>query len=196
MIRRPPRSTLFPYTTLFRSRPADLLHAVVELVAVPLDIVRIAVPVRARHVAAGAADAHALRVEPVDRALDFSQARYLPGHLVHRDVGGNVAAAPGGVVDPAVAQDEGMVVGAVAQEIHVCVAELLQFVALRVMLGDVELIGDAEAEALAIEIQAGRGIGDVQAEMTQAPDLERLRQHHAADVETSALFPCHDGYSL
>src|SRR2546426_8502064 len=24
MIRRPPRSTLFPYTTLFRSRPADL----------------------------------------------------------------------------------------------------------------------------------------------------------------------------
>src|SRR2546430_13647659 len=27
MIRRPPRSTLFPYTTLFRSRPAaDLLH--------------------------------------------------------------------------------------------------------------------------------------------------------------------------
>src|SRR5438552_15209805 len=27
MIRRPPRSTLFPYTTLFRSRPAaDLVH--------------------------------------------------------------------------------------------------------------------------------------------------------------------------
>src|SRR2546426_12496192 len=25
MIRRPPRSTLFPYTTLFRSRPAELL---------------------------------------------------------------------------------------------------------------------------------------------------------------------------
>src|SRR5690348_17373456 len=30
MLRRPPRSTLFPYTTLFRSRPSsreDLLHA-------------------------------------------------------------------------------------------------------------------------------------------------------------------------
>src|SRR5258708_30834239 len=27
MIRRPPRSTLFPYTTLFRSRPTDLLSA-------------------------------------------------------------------------------------------------------------------------------------------------------------------------
>src|SRR5260221_3720845 len=26
MIRRPPRSTLFPYTTLFRSRPARKLH--------------------------------------------------------------------------------------------------------------------------------------------------------------------------
>src|SRR5215204_7052892 len=26
MIRRPPRSTLFPYTTLFRSGPADPLH--------------------------------------------------------------------------------------------------------------------------------------------------------------------------
>src|SRR3712207_6850215 len=29
MIRRPPRSTLFPYTTLFRSRGADLLEAAV-----------------------------------------------------------------------------------------------------------------------------------------------------------------------
>src|SRR3712207_7228762 len=28
MIRRPPRSTLFPYTTLFRSRPVRLHHAV------------------------------------------------------------------------------------------------------------------------------------------------------------------------
>src|SRR5260221_14017493 len=26
MIRRPPRSTLFPYTTLFRSHPKDLRH--------------------------------------------------------------------------------------------------------------------------------------------------------------------------
>src|SRR5258708_29669634 len=28
MIRRPPRSTLFPYTTLFRSRHGNVLHAV------------------------------------------------------------------------------------------------------------------------------------------------------------------------
>src|SRR3712207_7704014 len=32
MIRRPPRSTLFPYTTLFRSRDGDEPYAVLELV--------------------------------------------------------------------------------------------------------------------------------------------------------------------
>src|SRR2546422_4153821 len=31
MIRRPPRSTLFPYTTLFRSRAADLARQAAEL---------------------------------------------------------------------------------------------------------------------------------------------------------------------
>src|SRR5687767_15279045 len=36
MIRRPPRSTLFPYTTLFRSRPvASQLRAVSKVVVVP-----------------------------------------------------------------------------------------------------------------------------------------------------------------
>src|SRR2546430_11248489 len=44
MIRRPPRSTLFPYTTLFRSRPAFILldepFAGVDPIAV-LDIQRI-----------------------------------------------------------------------------------------------------------------------------------------------------------
>src|SRR2546430_13649647 len=30
MIRRPPRSTLFPYTTLFRSRPEDCIGAPIE----------------------------------------------------------------------------------------------------------------------------------------------------------------------
>src|SRR5256885_10069714 len=40
MIRRPPRSTLFPYTTLFRSRDAWLEHPVVHdgLVRVPGEI--------------------------------------------------------------------------------------------------------------------------------------------------------------
>src|SRR6266536_5719442 len=35
MIRRPPRSTLFPYTTLFRSRPANALNAVPPPNALP-----------------------------------------------------------------------------------------------------------------------------------------------------------------
>src|SRR3712207_8917173 len=30
MIRRPPRSTLFPYTTLFRSEVGDALHALTQ----------------------------------------------------------------------------------------------------------------------------------------------------------------------
>src|SRR2546422_4029789 len=33
MIRRPPRSTLFPYTTLFRSRTRDLLQRAGRIVA-------------------------------------------------------------------------------------------------------------------------------------------------------------------
>src|SRR3989475_6030712 len=45
MIRRPPRSTLFPYTTLFRSA-ADLCHLVVGAAAVA-DVWRAAAPVRA-----------------------------------------------------------------------------------------------------------------------------------------------------
>src|SRR3712207_7434258 len=35
MIRRPPRSTLFPYTTLFRSRPVRLRLRVVRRLRVP-----------------------------------------------------------------------------------------------------------------------------------------------------------------
>src|SRR3712207_8516019 len=37
MIRRPPRSTLFPYTTLFRSRLLELLHRVLRQRAGPVD---------------------------------------------------------------------------------------------------------------------------------------------------------------
>src|SRR3712207_7408027 len=36
MIRRPPRSTLFPYTTLFRSRPAGLGRGEVQGVVPPV----------------------------------------------------------------------------------------------------------------------------------------------------------------
>src|SRR2546430_8885559 len=33
MIRRPPRSTLFPYTTLFRSQTSEKLHCGIDLLA-------------------------------------------------------------------------------------------------------------------------------------------------------------------
>src|SRR3712207_8957353 len=39
MIRRPPRSTLFPYTTLFRSRDGDQVLGLVVLVAVTQEAV-------------------------------------------------------------------------------------------------------------------------------------------------------------
>src|SRR3712207_7837398 len=40
MIRRPPRSTLFPYTTLFRSRLVPLAHLDASRQQVPLDLGR------------------------------------------------------------------------------------------------------------------------------------------------------------
>src|SRR2546430_5975456 len=49
MIRRPPRSTLFPYTTLFRSRPRSL--------------------VRRSSVSASSIDATSARVRPVTTAM-------------------------------------------------------------------------------------------------------------------------------
>src|SRR2546428_7530435 len=39
MIRRPPRSTLFPYTTLFRSAPADSFVAVIATAGQPPDTI-------------------------------------------------------------------------------------------------------------------------------------------------------------
>src|SRR5258708_29275301 len=38
MIRRPPRSTLFPYTTLFRSAPAGMLQDLGQIEAVQPDL--------------------------------------------------------------------------------------------------------------------------------------------------------------
>ena len=134
-------------------------------------------PVRTGHVAAGAADAHVLRVEPVDGVRDLGEARHLPGHLVDGDIGRDVAAAAGGVVDGAVAQDHRMVVGAVAQEIHVGVARASS--ARRASDGARRCRADRRCESRAgprsRNREARRGIGHVQAEMAQPADLERLR---------------------
>src|SRR3712207_9225373 len=58
MIRRPPRSTLFPYTTLFRSHQLDLVVAVVEEVPVGVGSEPVvAVPVEDDRVVVGDAPA-------------------------------------------------------------------------------------------------------------------------------------------
>src|SRR5258705_8048632 len=41
MIRRPPRSTLFPYTTLFRSPPGVNIRILAAINAMPLDVQRV-----------------------------------------------------------------------------------------------------------------------------------------------------------
>src|SRR3712207_7391615 len=71
MIRRPPRSTLFPYTTLFRSDLGGVVDAAVEVRTAP--VARVVPPGRAgelagrRHQPADDAPGH--RVQPADRAL-------------------------------------------------------------------------------------------------------------------------------
>src|SRR3712207_8350115 len=62
MIRRPPRSTLFPYTTLFRSADRDVLAdvALVQLVGVPPALV-----------VGGDAEAEAVRVDLLAHQAPF-----------------------------------------------------------------------------------------------------------------------------
>src|SRR5260370_36664637 len=77
MIRRPPRSTLFPYTTLFRSRGRQLLHDVLvadrkRVFAVERDVPREAL-----------VGDDAERVE-VAAAVERLRARLLRAHVVRR----------------------------------------------------------------------------------------------------------------
>src|SRR3712207_8810614 len=66
MIRRPPRSTLFPYTTLFRSHPGADEHTGQLQQAVREDVREEGVPrARADHHAAGQADAEQVGGEQV-----------------------------------------------------------------------------------------------------------------------------------
>src|SRR3712207_6937502 len=51
MIRRPPRSTLFPYTTLFRSLPQQRERPVVVRAGEGLDLVQVGGQVAGQHVA-------------------------------------------------------------------------------------------------------------------------------------------------
>src|SRR3989304_4502485 len=66
--------------------PAHLLDAVVELVRVAVGVIDVGVPVGARHVAAGALQAHALLRQPLRGRPHLGQAADLPGDLVNRDL--------------------------------------------------------------------------------------------------------------
>src|SRR3712207_7244594 len=69
MIRRPPRSTLFPYTTLFRSHPATRLEARV-LVSEDIDVVKILFPGDQRAVAHVVAIVRLEVAEPIRQVVD------------------------------------------------------------------------------------------------------------------------------
>src|SRR3989442_7427475 len=71
MIRRPPRSTLFPYTTLFRSRGAPGLAGVRALHAQQVRAERLGQ--RSRH-AEGAGAVRALGLGPVERDAEAGAA--------------------------------------------------------------------------------------------------------------------------
>src|SRR3712207_8391365 len=67
MIRRPPRSTLFPYTTLFRSIGLRLAHLLGDCVGIVREVdARIIGRVRFRHLLRAVAERH----DPGGRALD------------------------------------------------------------------------------------------------------------------------------
>src|SRR5256884_1209782 len=68
MIRRPPRSTLFPYTTLFRSRLAQVVAGrVAERVARQVEVQRGPEPLRTQIIPQHAEHQRALGIDVVDR---------------------------------------------------------------------------------------------------------------------------------
>src|SRR2546426_5257742 len=77
MIRRPPRSTLFPYTTLFRSRAAQQLRGTLDAAERVLDLVRQAARHRAERGEAVGAPGGGL-----ERVLDRKSTRLNSSHLV------------------------------------------------------------------------------------------------------------------
>src|SRR5713101_6304589 len=79
-------------------------------------------------------------------------------------------------------EDERMVIGAVAREVADRRADARALV-LGQPRAEVERVGNAKAEEATVEILALLRIGDVDAEMAQAPDAERPAHDHAAHLE-------------
>src|SRR2546430_17663538 len=111
MIRRPPRSTLFPYTTLFRSDPLVILRGLEEPAQEFLGEIDVLA-----ELPGGEAPWHADRVTPARSG----RGRVEPRHLGHRHLlflGDHVMADR--VVDPgAFAGVEPLVVGGVVPREH------------------------------------------------------------------------------
>src|SRR5690348_17727451 len=82
MIRPPPRSTLFPYTTLFRSRPVDPLQLRIALVPTP---VRAGDGKQLEHAeVAGAPDVRTAAEVDETRSEEHTSELQSPVHLVCR----------------------------------------------------------------------------------------------------------------
>ena len=81
-------------------------------------------------------------------------------------------------------ENERVVIGAVAREVADRGADARALV-LGQPRAEVDRVGDAETQQPAVEIFALLRIGDVDAEMTQAPDAEGPLHAHAAYQELS-----------
>src|SRR5205809_4282468 len=161
--------------------PADLLDSVVELVGVAVGIRRIEMPVRSRQIAARAADLLPPPGKPVERVRHLLQRPDLPGDLVERPRGLERMRVEDrvGVLGK---KHERMVIGAVAREVADRRADARALV-LGQPRAEVDRVGDAKAEQPAVKILALLRIGDVHAEVAQAPDAERPAHDHAAHLE-------------
>src|SRR5690348_17894142 len=87
MIRRPPRSTLFPYTTLFRSRAAQLRAELLDPLGVPVLVcgAEVRAPLAETRELAARARANGVEVEVHDdRSEEHTSELQSPVHLVCR----------------------------------------------------------------------------------------------------------------
>src|SRR2546426_2603826 len=82
MIRRPPRSTLFPYTTLFRSQAELLLFERADLVAQPARFLELEIGCGLAHLLFQILDVRAQIVADHVRPVDRKSTRLNSSHLV------------------------------------------------------------------------------------------------------------------
>src|SRR6185437_9153726 len=159
--------------------PADLFHAVIELVPIAFRVAHISVPVRARHIAAITVDLDSLaRLHPLPALDDLLQAADLPGDLVdHMRLLQPVHHLEGAARE----QHEGVVIAVEAREI----ADGLELALMlfRHAAREVERVRNLEAEQIGVEIQRLFHVFGEIAEMAEPADAERAVEQDAADVE-------------